>query len=176
MQALLRFATLLLHCVLAFFRGRGEQVIVELRRGEAVRRVVSAWDARRRSARSPRSRGNHSAWSRCARGFSGPADWLAERAVQREPVSLEPETGNFAPRSRDSHPERGESVERRTGPTRRDWQSAGAALGAPAESSVPMPPPEGASHGWECAPISGPQFQRRIKKFGSHGAFLYHKS
>jgi transposase InsO family protein len=30
MQALLRFATLLLRCVLAFFRGRGEQAIVEL--------------------------------------------------------------------------------------------------------------------------------------------------
>ena len=30
MQALLRFATLLPRCVLAFFRGRGEQAIVEL--------------------------------------------------------------------------------------------------------------------------------------------------
>lgn len=49
--------------------------------------AVSAWDARRRSAKTPRNRGNYRAGLPSARGFSGRADWLAEREVQREPVS-----------------------------------------------------------------------------------------
>jgi hypothetical protein len=68
--------------------GRGENA--RLRRTGASRTAVSAWDARRGSAKVPRNRGNFRAGPRCARGFSGVADWLAERAVQRELVSPPP--------------------------------------------------------------------------------------
>ena len=114
----------------------------------------------RKGAR-PRPRGIagiSQAVSECAQEVSATADWLAERAVQREPVSprpnsliygkiqgiradsgaaglaigpdslawtrtwaprsLEPGTGNFVLRSRDSYPRRWGPVERRAGPIR----------------------------------------------------------
>jgi hypothetical protein len=57
---------------------RGENP--RLRRSGTSHVVVSAWYARRGSAKGPRNRGNYRAGSRSARGCSALADWLAERA------------------------------------------------------------------------------------------------
>ena len=163
-----------------------------LRRGEASRLVVSAWDARRRWQDPAESRG-FTGSPECAREVSATADWLAEEAVQREPVSrpnsliygkiqgIRAATGSLGmaiwpdwPPARglarlvpcgrkqgiDTTPvgirtggQRSPSTEerRRFG----DRRSAGGALGAPAQSPVPMPPHERASHGWGCNSISG---------------------
>jgi len=57
-----------------------------LRRGDASRMAVSGWETRGRSAKTPRNRGNLRVGSCSARGFSGRADWLAERMEFEPPV------------------------------------------------------------------------------------------
>ena len=68
--------------------GRGENA--RLRRGGASRMVVSAWDSAKVLDQNPAEVAGmiEPAVPESARGsLSGLADWLAERAVQREPVS-----------------------------------------------------------------------------------------
>ena len=145
----------------------GRRGFGRLPQGETQHPAISAWDVRRRSPKDPRNDEDFGDGPRLARSVSALADWLAGRAVQREPASppqfpdlrentgnssesgfprlaigpdslactrtcaprsLGPGTGNFVPRSRDSYPRQGESVERRTGPIRglvAGWGCAG---------------------------------------------------
>ena len=56
-------------------------------RGRASHPGVSAWGSPRRSPKTPRNGGKSAVGARSGRGFSGVADYLAERAVDRDALA-----------------------------------------------------------------------------------------